>query len=153
MARCFATKSKYSAGDYCFDIDAAVGTGCTNNREDVMLVQYLLAVWKKYRAFSQITPAIFPLLPTNYDDVKVDGIFGEQTKTFIRVFETVHTGVVKPDGRIDPMRTAKTGAKFTKMERLNYYLMWEARGLSGGVPQTRVPFPAVLTQALFIDLG
>jgi peptidoglycan hydrolase-like protein with peptidoglycan-binding domain len=63
-------------------ITAAVGSGCTNNKSDVRLVQELL----NEKGIS----------------VGVDGLFGNNTAAAIRNFQKGGVNFSNPDGRVDP---------------------------------------------------
>jgi len=126
---------------YVLDIDAAVGKNCPNRKDDVYLVQYLLAVWQ---AHERNTTKLLPLLRGTKPMV-ADGICGSNTLAVIKSFEDFHQPTVNTDGRIDPFV-----GKAQKMFLLNQLLFF-AGGLRGGVPQTRIPipFPAHLVGQLF----
>lgn len=140
MARSFGLKAKLQF-TYILDIEAAVGKNSPNRRDDVLLVQYLLAVWLAHeKDLAKLTPllASTPLL-------KVDGICGDKTKGVINTFEIFHQPFVNRDGRIDP---AFQNNNSRKMFLLNQILFF-AGGLRGGVPETRIPFPPELRNPLY----
>lgn len=140
MARCFALRAKGISITHMFDIDAAVGTNGVNRREDVLLVQYLLAVWM---ATEKNLAKLVPLLATT-PELKIDGVFGDKTKGVIKTFEIFHQPFVNLDGRIDP----NLGDRSRKLFLLNQILFF-AGGLRGGIPELVIPFPRELVQPLF----
>ena len=137
MARTFALRVPTDFS-HMFDIGASVGANAVNNREDVLLVQYLLAVWMAYNRDSQLTPIIIQAPVVN-----PDGICGEKTKGAIKAFEKAYPNLV-PDGRVDPYTSLASG----KILWLNQ-LLFSAGGLRGGIPRLRVEFPQALVPSLF----
>lgn len=139
MARAYGLKAKLQF-TYILDIDHSVGKTAPNRRDDVMLVQYLLSVWmahEKDPKFGKMLAGV-PVL-------KIDGIYGPKTQAVIDFFEAFHQPTVNRDGRIDPAsQTINTRKQFL----LNQILFF-AGGLRGGVPETRIPFPAALLPALY----
>ena len=118
-----------------------MGKNAPNRRDDVTLVQYLLAVWMAHeKDLAKLTPLLLVTPP-----MQVDGSFGDITRKGIEAFEIFHQPVVNRDGRIDP--TFQTVAT-RKMFLLNQILFF-AGGLRGGVPQTRIPFPASIRPLLY----
>lgn len=140
MARCFSLKTKGISMTHLFDIDGAVGTGGRNSREDVMLVQYLLAVWM---ATEKNLGKLVPLLAIT-PELKVDGIFGNKTKGVINTFEVFHEPAVNRDGRIDPL----TGTS-RKLFILNQILFFAGGLRDRGIPELVIPFPAALVPPLY----
>ena len=149
MARTFALQAKI-AFSYVFDIEQPVGPFCTNQRSDVLLAQYLLAVWLSRMPFNpQIDSFLRGKLP-----VSMDGVFGNKTKAYIEALEMWCNGAgnnrVVADSKLHPMSGGmgtESGAS-KKMWLLNNELFF-AKGLQGGVPPTSVPFPAELRSSLF----
>jgi hypothetical protein len=84
---------------YC--VDAAVGPGCPNRRDDVLLVQHLLRIaWRP----AGTSPGFRP--PGESEPLKTDGIFGSTTAKFISFFQEEavrRRAIVKQDGRVDPV--------------------------------------------------
>lgn len=64
-----------------YDIDFAVGPDQANGYVDVLLIQTLM----KLANFTRFTPAVGPVEASR--SIKVDGIFGPQTKRMIKAFE------------------------------------------------------------------
>ncbi|MPZ55755.1 MAG: hypothetical protein GEU91_04500 [Rhizobiales bacterium] len=142
MARTFALRVELQFG-YIFNTDLPVGNGAANQREDVFLVQYLLAVWMAHEKDPRILP-IVAAAPV----VKPDGICGDKTKGAIKAFESAFPQV-NTDGRVDPFNAlGTTSGKTMKLFLLNQILFF-AGGLRGGVPKTRIDFPPALRQPLF----
>jgi hypothetical protein len=146
MARSFGLKVKLTF-TYVFNVDASVGSGGTNKREDVLLVQYLLAVWMSREKDPRLIPLIIGKEPT-----RIDGIFGNKTKDEIKTFEIIHADRVVSDGIVHPM-TAGSGLLTSKQKATKLFLLNQelflAGGLRGGVPESRIPFPAELIAPLF----
>lgn len=149
MPRCFALKASGLQITHLFNIDYAVGERCTNAREDVMLVQYLLFVWLWKDNDPRINQILNQLFGAGAIPMfKADGIYGNQTKLCIKAFEIINQQV-SSDGRIDPLETAGTpSGKSSKIFLLNQFL-YSAGGLRGGIPQTAIPFPQALVRPLF----
>lgn len=120
-----------------FDIDASVGLKGANHHDDVMLIQYMLAIWMAHSKDPKDIPIIIAA-PV----VKVDGICGKDTIGGIRAFELANPAAT-PDGRVDPF-----GANTLKILNLNLELFF-AGGLRGPVPNLRVQFPPQLIRPLF----
>ena len=64
-----------------YNLSAPVGPGMPNSMDDVLLVQALM----KIANFTRFTAALGPVEASR--DIKVDGIFGPQTKRMIKAFE------------------------------------------------------------------
>lgn len=140
MARCFSLKAKGISMTHAFDIDAPVGTNGANRREDVLLIQYLLAVWM---ATEKNLPKLTPLLALT-PELKIDGIFGNKTKGVINTFEVFHQPVVNRDGRIDPLASVSR-----KLFILNQILFFAGGLRDRGIPELVIPFPAALVAPLY----
>ncbi len=123
------------------DIEAPVGKNTPNRRDDVTLVQYMLAVWMAHeKTIAKLAPRLANTLV-----MTIDGVCGEKTNKVIDTFEVFHQPSVNRDGRIDPaFQTIST----RKMFLLNQILFF-AGGLPGGIPQTRIPFPPSLAPLLY----
>jgi hypothetical protein len=77
-----------------YNVSMAVGPGCPNMREDVMLVQFLLALLYADPTLTRPSP----------DKLKVDGVFGPITEKWILGYQrdaVRHGLAVKVDGRVD----------------------------------------------------
>ena len=143
MARSFALRAKLDF-TYIFNVDQAVGATSPNRREDVLLVQYLLAVWMAHEKDAKIQQ-IIAAAPI----VKPDGICGDKTKAGIKAFERAFPQVT-PDGNVDPIvvGVSTTTGRTMKLFLLNQ-ILFLAGGLRGGLPETRIEFPRELIPPLF----
>ena len=142
MARAFGLRVSVGGGmAYMLDIDASVGANAANKREDVLLVQYLLAVWMAYNKDPLLMPIIIAA-PV----VTCDGICGPKTKGAIKSFEQAFPQV-SADGKVDPWNIPM--AKASKIFTLNQMLFF-AGGLRGGPPNNlRIDFPKELLVPLY----
>jgi hypothetical protein len=140
MARSFGLRAKLDFV-YVLDVDSPVGKNCPNHREDVLLVQYLLAVWLAHeKDIAKLAPLLAGTPP-----MVVDGRYGPNTAIAITTFETFHSDTIAHDGQFHPInQTIRT----RKMFLLNLILFF-AGGLRGGVPETRIPFPKELIHPLY----
>lgn len=84
--------------------DNSVGKGCTNQRNDVLLVQFMMRVVNESPANSNWWQK------KEKRPLTIDGTCGEVTQSFIRLMQG-QVGGVTEDGRIDPIINAR---KFTK---------------------------------------
>lgn len=84
-----------------YSVDQAVGPGCANRREDVLLVQlFLSAAMESHNGKS--------FRPPGQQPIKIDGSFGRQTQAYIKFFEEESNRqfpqhLLSTDGRIDPV--------------------------------------------------
>mgnify|MGYP000975881250 CR=1 FL=1 len=141
MARTFALRiANDTMPSHMFDVDAPVGEGAANNRADVLLVQYLLAIWMA-SSKDPAERAIIMKAPV----VVVDGICGKNTIGAIRAFEEANPRVIK-DGRVHPFNTPMSS--IAKILVLNMKLFF-AGGLRGPVPKLAIEFPQELIPLLF----
>jgi hypothetical protein len=109
----------------CFcNIHFAVGRGCTNRRDDVLLVQYLLRT-----IYSSYVPAkTVAALPPG-EPLAVTGHAGESTFKYILHFQQSIKGVGGPgtvatDGRVDRAHGfvgVVTGCRYTIIHLNDYY--------------------------------
>lgn len=132
-------------------IDAAVGQGAPNHREDLLAVQYLLRVASEAGQGSQ------PFQPPGEPPVKIDGIYGTHTQTYISFFQKEvnrrqNRKLIEPDGRIDPVRhglaTSAVTHTFYTIIALNAAL--RARRNDSFKLETDALIPAELRQKLFL---
>lgn len=98
MARVYLT-SKPSAPVYT--VEQAVGSGCANRRDDVMLVQFFLKIWSDSDPVKNRPPGQNPLT--------IDGSFGNATLAYIKHFQAVDSArnpgtPLKQDYRVDPVQ-------------------------------------------------
>jgi hypothetical protein len=100
MPRLFRVKGSDPSIKVAYTVDQAVGTGCPNRREDVLLVQHLLKIaWNDAGASKGFRP------PGEAAPLSVDGMFGPQTARFIKFFqeEAIRRGAnCATDQRVDP---------------------------------------------------
>jgi len=93
-----------------YNVDSAVGVGCPNHREDVLLVQhFLVTINNNPNVFSPPFPPL-PLAPGEI--FKVDGIVGPITLRAIKHFQEVgqaRGNSISNDGRIDKATGSGTG--------------------------------------------
>ncbi len=85
-------------------VDAAVGQGCPNHRDDVLLVQFFLHVYFGNHPEYMPRDALRP----GQENIAIDGVCGPQTCQFIRAFQEERRAEGKTyvvDGRVDPVTT------------------------------------------------
>ena len=100
MARVYLTNQ--NGFPIVYTVDQAVGPGCTNQRDDVLLVQFFLKVISE-------SPNNADLKPAGRDPMVCDGICGPNTNAYIKQFQIGSsarnpTSPLKQDGRVDPVR-------------------------------------------------
>lgn len=105
MARVYLTN--FEGMDVIYTVDQAVGTGCPNKRDDVLLVQFFLKVKSEGPQKSEFTPA-------GREPLKTDGVWGPASQAYLNHFLAVSLAKVKAfplkqDGRVDPV----VGGRFT----------------------------------------
>ncbi|MBI2480783.1 MAG: hypothetical protein HYV60_19795 [Planctomycetia bacterium] len=88
-----------------YNLDAAVGPGCANRRDDVVLVQFFLR--EAYKA----NPLAFPGGPL----VDINGKPDTATFTAIRCFQKAWGAIGTQDGQVDPA-TGKAIASISKTQ-------------------------------------
>ena len=115
-----------------YSVDQAVGEGCPNRRDDVLLVQFLL---RTLREDTEENGVKYPgFRPPGQDPIDIDGVFGPQTNKYIRFFDAElnrqragqpESAKVVTDGRIDPIASGgfygSLSHKIYKMFLLNTY--------------------------------
>jgi len=91
--------------NFFYNVDAAVGPGCPNKRDDVLLVQYfMVTINNNPNAFSPVVPPL-PLKPNEI--LRPDGIAGPITFRAIKHFQDVSKSrgnEIANDGRVDKAR-------------------------------------------------
>lgn len=111
MPRVYIVKSADPKIKVAYTVDQAVGPGCPNRREDVLLVQHLLRIaWNDVPNSKGFRP------PGETQPLKADGIFGPTTARFIKFFqeEAVRRKAnCATDGRVDPVVTGKPAGSIT----------------------------------------
>jgi hypothetical protein len=96
-----------------YNLNMAVGPGCPNRQDDVMLVQFLL---KQFYA----APDRQGTAPVG--EMKVDGMWGPTTARWILAFQLRmkhHHGAIFADGRVDPARSFVSSISHTV-----YTIIW-----------------------------
>ena len=98
-----------------YTVDSPVGTGLTNKRDDVLLVQFFLKVISEGPLKTQFTPA-------GKGPMKTDGIWGSTSQAYLNTFIAVNssqnpTSPLTKDGRVDPV----IGGKITGSISGNIY--------------------------------
>ncbi len=100
MPRLFKVRTSAADASAAYTVDSPVGTGCPNNREDVLLVQHLLRIaWKDTPASKGFRP------PGEMQPLNVDGFWGPKSAKFLKFFqeEARRRGAnVLVDQRVDP---------------------------------------------------
>src|SRR3954447_17155522 len=88
-------------GSYLFyNVEAAVGKGCPNQRIDVLLVQYLLNENMRLKSFSYIPSTVVDR------NVQITGIWNQTWDVFLLNYQNDLKQRGKPvvrDGRVDPV--------------------------------------------------
>jgi hypothetical protein len=122
-------------GNYLFyNVGAAVGKGCPNERTDVLLVQYLLKENMRLKTFSYIPNT------TSDGNVQINGLWNQTWDLFLLNYQNDLKQRGKPavrDGRVDPV----TGGRvFGPIRHSIYTILW----LNMGYLQVRpADFPKI----------
>ena len=145
MPRAYAWQPATSGLTYVFDVDDVVGLNAANKRDDVFLIQWMLAVWMSRENDPRFVPLIIQQLP---GPLLIDGMCGKQTITAIRILETLNPQLAK-DGKIHPFTTAHLGGTGRKIQLLNE-LCGFAGQMKGRLPEIPIPFPAAIKRLLFM---
>lgn len=101
---------------YFYNVVHAVGKNCPNQRDDVMLVQYLL-----YWRYKNVKPKA----ATPKGEMKVDGICGGVTRNWILKFQLdimFHNHSIYADNRVDRVRN--TATLTGSLSKTVYTLIW-----------------------------
>lgn len=152
MARVFLVSSKDKSIPTVFVVDQAVGSGCPNKRDDVLLVQHLLRVaWEDAPNSKGFRP------PTDKEPLKADGAYGPTTQRFITFFqeEAKRRGAnVLRDHRVDPVAS---GASMSGGTHSFYTIMAlnaarnSRRGANIGDIGSDPGFPAELKKSFYVN--
>jgi hypothetical protein len=144
-----------------YSVDQAVGAGCLNRRDDVLLVQFLFRI---IREDSFEDGKRFPgFRPPGEAPIDIDGVCGAQTNKYIRFFEAEvnrqregDPDAMKMviDGRVDPIAS---GTPFGSLSG-KIYKIWLMNllyaGVRGKAAHEKIfkdpSFPKELTKSLFI---
>jgi hypothetical protein len=129
-----------------------VGTGCSNQRDDVQLVQLFL------RIATEDAPNSPGFKPPGQPMIEPDGIFGPTTQKYISYFQEEvdrrrNAKLLSRDGIVDPV---KSGSARGSLSNTMYTIlalnaaMRSRRGDSYKI-ENEAKFPSELKKALFID--
>jgi hypothetical protein len=135
--------------------DQAVGQGCPNRSDDVLLVQFFLRVI--FDNDKEINPALHAGLKK---PMSIDGSWGTQSQSYLKAWEAHMTAtdpVIRADGRVDPVLSGTTVGSISK----SIYKICIMNGRYGqlkGIPAhsniSRDPlFPAALKKSLFVSVS
>jgi hypothetical protein len=155
MARVYLV-SNHSRLKLSYTVDAAVGPGCPNRRDDVLLVQFLLRV-----AMEDIPGRPGSgYRPPGQAPIAIDGLYGPMTLAYIQYFEEEGnrrnpTNQVTTDHRIDPVVGGQPGGSLSqrlyKILALNL-LYLDRRSLAVHADIKTDPLcPAELVTSLYIS--
>jgi hypothetical protein len=81
--------------------DQAVGNGCPNRRDDVLLVQFFLKVLSEGQSQRNLTP-------DGFGPINIDGLWGPTSQAYLNFFLEVNSAAnpgspLTQDGRVDPV--------------------------------------------------
>jgi len=98
MARVYLINTSFKLA---YTIDQAVGNGCPNRRDDVLLVQFFLKVVSEGPDKSGFTPV-------GRGPMKIDGFWGPISQAYLNQFIAFNstqnpTSPLTQDGRVDPV--------------------------------------------------
>ena len=80
-----------------YSVDRAVGPGRANDRNDVLLVQFLL------NAAAKPSGGLPGIQPAGQGPLMVDGVFGSKTAAYIRHYQAAGQGKTTVDGVVSPV--------------------------------------------------
>jgi hypothetical protein len=144
MARCSSLVIPAGGMSHVFNIGASVGKNSVNNREDVFLIQYLLAAWF---ATEKDTAKLLPFILADPTPMKIDGICSVQTIARIDIFDKFHQGSVTADGRFDPIFQTVAANKLFLLNQLFFF----AGGLKGKIEVVAgISFPEEIRKLLYL---
>jgi len=149
MSRVFKVPSSTTFTVF-YSVDSAVGTGCPNVRDDVLLVQFFLL-----RMMDDDVKGNGGFIPPSEQPITIDGTFGRQTATYIKFFqqETIRRTVGPSDNRVDPMKgnlRSPTGGFLYTMTSFNFeYFNRQGSGFHANISIDPL-FPAELKKHLFV---
>lgn len=152
MARLYHIRNAASGVKVAYTVDQAVGSGCPNRREDVMLVQHLLRIaWKNVGTSTGFRPA------GETEPLKADGIYGTKTAKFIKHFqeEANRRGAnVATDQRVDPVMSGTSSGSISH-KFYTILAMNSARNARQTNNQDNIAldpeFPAELVKSFYIN--
>jgi len=136
-----------------FTNDSAVGTGCPNKHDDVLLVQFFLKVISE-------GPDAARYKPVNKPALTCDGLWGSNSQAYLNQYISANSAAnpgapLKDDGRVDPVVNGRfmgslSGTLYTILALNNSYM--KARGLSSlSDITTDAAFPTVLRPSLKVQ--
>jgi hypothetical protein len=154
MARVYLIKKpKPNSLRLAYTVDQAVGQGCPNRRDDVLLVQFFLKV-----AMEDATGSP-GYRPPGEKPITVDGTCGRQTVAYIKFFQEEgnrrNPGIpTTTDQRVDPVLSGTTkgalAGTFYTILALNVIYKERRGDLHLNISDDPL-FPAELTKSLFIS--
>lgn len=110
-----------TSGNFLFyNVDAAVGTHCPNQRLDVLLVQYLLKESSKAPAYAEIEVGA----GFTQDAMQISGTWDQYWRGYLDNFELTlqrRGRPVRRDGRIDPV---VAGRVVGAIHHMPYMILW-----------------------------
>lgn len=150
MARVYITDNKIRV---LYTVTNAVGQGCPNNRDDVLLVQFFL------KAISE-APDRVGYAPPGYGPMRCDGWWGGQSQAYLdnyirKTNEIPEAENLNEDGRVDPvvggkMRASYTGTFYTILSMNGSYRNSYGQEAQLDISKDR-NFPMQLTPALKVE--
>ena len=152
MARLYHIRNTVPGVTVAYTVDQAVGAGCPNRREDVLLVQHLLRIaWKNVGTSTGFRP------PGEKEPLKADGIYGSTTARFIKHFqeEANRRGAnVATDQRVDPVMSGTSSGSISH-KFYTILAMNSARNARQGGNQDDIArdpeFPTELVKSFYIN--
>jgi peptidoglycan hydrolase-like protein with peptidoglycan-binding domain len=131
-----------------YTVDQTVGTGCANEKRDVMLVQFFL------RSASKPGGGLPAIQPPGETMLAVDGIFGPKTAAYIKHYQMAGGGAAYADGKVSPIQGGSTiGAIHEKTLTIVHLNVGYAKRF-GAERHSRIDqdsdVPAALRSALFV---
>jgi len=107
-----------------YNVDAAVGAGCPNQRLDVLLVQYLLKESNKTPGYVEVQVGA----GFTQDAMQISGTWDQYWGGYLSNFENTlqrRGRSIRKDGRIDPL---VGGEVFGPIHHEAYAILWLNRG-------------------------
>ncbi len=139
MARVYITSADLKI---LYTNDQAVGTGCPNRKDDVLLVQFFLKVISEGPQKSQYAPAGRP-------PMKCDGLWGSNSQAYLNQYISANSAAnpgapLTADGRVDPV----AGGKFLGSRTGNLYTIL-ALNKSYSLVRGQAMFSDITTDGVF----
>ena len=109
MARLYLFNTSFM--QLAYTTEQAVGNGCPNRRDDVLLIQFFLKVVSEGPQQSQLTPA-------GRGPMQIDGLWGPNSQAFLNQYIAVNSAEnpnspLTQDGRVDPVVNGRTSGPRT----------------------------------------